>query len=159
MLRVPRSGARDAKPDRRLQARGRRSKAAMPSLDTPVPVGAFALLFFAFAVKHLGADFLLQSNWMARGKDRASAWAGPLCAHAGLHGMGTLLIALAVKPALWWLAPVDFAIHTAIDRGKALISQRTRFPQTDARFWWLIGVDQFLHQVTHIGLAAVLAAA
>ena len=131
----------------------------MPSVDTPVPVGAFALLLVAFAVKHLVADFLLQTNWMAQGKERASAWFWPLCAHTGLHGFGTLLIALAVKPALWWLAPVDFVIHTAIDRGKAVICQRARFATTDARFWWLIGIDQFLHQVTHIGLAALLAAA
>ena len=131
----------------------------MPSYDTQVPVGAFALLILAFAVKQLGADFLLQSNWMAQGKDRTSDWMAPLCAHTGLHGLGTLLITLAVKPALWWLALADFAIHTGIDRGKALIGQRTHFPATDARFWWLIGVDQFLHQVTHIGLAVVLAVA
>ncbi|GJE14383.1 MULTISPECIES: DUF3307 domain-containing protein [Methylobacterium] len=131
----------------------------MPSFDTPVPVGAFALLILAFAVKQLGADFLLQSNWMAQGKERSSAWLAPLCAHTGLHGLGTLLIALMVKPALWWLALADFAIHAAIDRGKALVGRRTGFPATDARFWWLIGTDQFLHQVTHIGLALVLAAA
>ncbi|SDN69235.1 Protein of unknown function [Methylobacterium phyllostachyos] len=129
----------------------------MPSFDTPVPVGAFALLFFAFAVKQLAADFLLQSAWMAHGKDRASAWILPLCAHTGLHGLGTLLIVLPVKPALWWLALVDFAVHTVIDRGKGLIGQRTHFPPTDTRFWWLIGIDQFLHHVTHIGLAAILA--
>ncbi|MCJ2087932.1 DUF3307 domain-containing protein [Methylobacterium sp. E-005] len=131
----------------------------MPSFDTPVSVGAFALLFFAFAVKQLGADFLLQNAWMAHGKDRTSAWVAPLCAHTGLHGLGTLLIALPVKPALWWLALVDFAVHTVIDRGKGLIGQRTQFPVTDARFWWLIGLDQFLHTVTHIGLAAILAVA
>ena len=67
--------------------------------------------------------------------------------------------ALAVKPALWWLALVDFAIHTGIDRGKVLVGQRTRLPTTDARFWWLMGIDQFLHHVTHLGLAVVLAAA
>jgi hypothetical protein len=131
----------------------------MPFVDTPVPVGAFALLLVAFAVKQLGADFLLQSTWMAQGKERASAWLAPLCAHTGLHGLGTLLIALMVKPALWWLALVDFAIHTVIDRGKALIGQRTHLPPTDTRFWWLIGADQFLHQLTHIGLAVVLATA
>jgi hypothetical protein len=131
----------------------------MPSFDTPVSVGAFALLVFAFAVKQLGADFLLQNTWMAHGKDRASAWLLPLCAHTGLHGLGTLLITLPVEPALWWLALVDFAVHTAIDRGKGLIGQRTHFPPTDTRFWWLIGIDQFLHQVTHIGLAAILAVA
>jgi hypothetical protein len=91
------------------------------------------------------------------GKNRASDWILPLCAHTGLHGLGTLLIVLPVKPALWWLALVDFAIHTVIDRGKGLIGRRTHFPPTDTRFWWLIGLDQFLHQVTHIGLAAILA--
>ena len=131
----------------------------MPSVDTPVPVGAFALLLLAFAGKHLAADFLLQSTWMAQGKDRVSGWAGPLCAHTGLHGLGTLLIALAVKPALWWLAPVDFAVHTVIDRGKALVCQRKPVPVSDARFWWRIGFDQFLHQATNIGLAAILAVA
>ncbi|AIQ89456.1 MULTISPECIES: DUF3307 domain-containing protein [Methylobacterium] len=131
----------------------------MPSVDTLVPVGAFALLVLAFAVKHLAADFLFQTNWMAEGKQRPSAWLVPLCAHTGLHGLGTLLIALAVKPALWWLALADFAIHTAIDRGKALVAQRTRLPTTDARFWWLVGIDQFLHQVTHLGFAVMLAAA
>jgi hypothetical protein len=131
----------------------------MPSIDTPVPVGAFALLTLAFAVKHLGADFLLQSTWMAQGKERESDWAGPLCAHAALHGLGTLLIALTVKPALWWLALADFAIHTAIDRGKALLAHRARVTVADPWFWWLIGVDQFLHQVTHLGLAVVLAVA
>lgn len=131
----------------------------MPSADTLVPVGAFALLVLAFAVKHLAADFFLQTNWMAQGKQRSSAWLGPLCAHTGLHGLGTLAIALAVKPALWWLALVDFAIHTGIDRGKVLVGQQTRLPTTDARFWWLMGIDQFLHHVTHLGLAVVLAAA
>ncbi|WP_457108560.1 DUF3307 domain-containing protein [Methylobacterium sp. P5_C11] len=131
----------------------------MPSVDTLVPVGAFALLVFAFEVKHLAADFFFQTNWMAQGKQRPSGWLAPLCAHTGLHGLGTLLIALAVQPALWWLALVDFAIHTAIDRGKALAGQRMRLPPTDARFWWLVGIDQFLHQVTHLGLAVMLAAA
>jgi Protein of unknown function (DUF3307) len=131
----------------------------MLSADTLVPVGAFALLVLAFAVKHLAADFFLQTNWMAQGKQRSSAWLGPLCAHTGLHGLGTLAIALAVKPALWWLALVDFAIHTGIDRGKVLVGQRTSLPTTDARFWWLMGIDQFLHHVTHLGLAVVLAAA
>jgi hypothetical protein len=131
----------------------------MPSVDTLVPVGAFALLILAFAVKHLVADFLLQTNWMAQGKGQPSAWFAPLCAHTGLHGLGTLLIALAVKPALWWLAPVDFAVHTAIDRGKVLVGRRSRLAASDARFWWLIGLDQFLHHVTHLGLAVVLVAA
>lgn len=108
------------------------------------------------AAKHVAADFLLQTDWMARGKDRVDGWALPLAAHAGVHALGTLAVALVARPSLWWLALVDFAIHGLIDRGKALVSHRTRWQVTDARFWWLLGFDQFLHQLTNIGLAAAL---
>ncbi len=132
----------------------------MPSFDTPVPVGAFALILVAFAVKQLGADFLLQSSWMAQGKERASALARPALRphrparprHAADRPDGRS------RPCGGSRWPISRST-TVIDRGKALVGQRTHFPTTDARFWWLIGVDQFLHQVTHIGLAVVLAAA
>jgi hypothetical protein len=26
----------------------------------------------------------------------------------------------------------------------------------EARFWWLLGADQFLHQVTNVGIVAAL---
>ena len=57
------------------------------------------------AAKHYGADFVGQTEWMARGKERVSGWAAPLAAHAGLHALGTLCIALLFKPSLWWLGP------------------------------------------------------
>ena len=40
-------------------------------------------------------------------------------AHAGVHAALTLAVALAVRPDFWWLAAIDFALHFAIDRGKA----------------------------------------
>ena len=64
---------------------------------------------------------------------------------------------LLVNKALTWRGMTEAAVKKS--GRKALVGQRTRFPAADARFWWLIGVDQCLHQVTHIGLAAVLAAA
>ena len=114
------------------------------------------VLMVAMATKHVLADFVLQTDWMARGKDRADGWVLPLAAHAGLHALGTLLVSLVAKPSLWWLAVVDFVVHGLIDRGKALVSRRTRWQATDARFWWLLGFDQFLHQLTNIGLVAAL---
>ena len=38
-----------------------------------------------FIIKHLLADFLLQTSWMAKGKELASGWLGPLLAHVALH--------------------------------------------------------------------------
>lgn len=110
-------------------------------------------LLVAFTVKHVLADFVLQSNWMARGKEAASAWAAPLLAHVACHAALTLLIVLAVKPDLWWLALADLAVHASIDRSKALFALRVRWRMDQPQFWWLLGVDQGLHQLTNIGLA------
>ncbi|MCJ2077096.1 DUF3307 domain-containing protein [Methylobacterium sp. E-016] len=131
----------------------------MPPLLTPVPVGTFVLLMLAMELKHYAADFVLQTNWMARGKDCIGGWHKPLAAHAGLHGLATLGLALLVAPALWWLGLVDFVVHGSIDRAKALASQHLQLPVTDARFWWLMGFDQLLHQITNVFLVAMLALA
>jgi len=127
-----------------------------PTLD---PVAVQAVLTTAavsglLALKHYLADFVLQTNAMARGKERAQGWLVPLCAHGLCHAGIALAIALALAPRLWWLALLDLAIHLAIDRAKAVIAHRGRWPMSDPRFWWLMGFDQFLHQSTNVGLAA-----
>lgn len=84
----------------------------------------FAALYAAFALKHFLADFVLQLNWMATGKEQVRGWAVPLAAHAGCHAVLTLLLVLVIAPGLWWLGPVDFLVHGGIDRAKALTLRR-----------------------------------
>jgi hypothetical protein len=117
---------------------------------------ALAVIAVVLAAKHTLADFVLQTEWMARGKERAQGWELPLAAHAGVHGLGMLLVALVFRPGLWWLALADVAIHAGVDRGKALASLRLRLPMSDPRFWWLLGFDQFLHHVTNVALGTLL---
>jgi hypothetical protein len=112
-----------------------------------------AVLAAVMATKHYVADFLFQTNWIARGKDCPAGWVRPLLVHVLGHAVLTLLIALVVAPRLWWLALVDFAIHFTVDRGKGLICQLTRWTPQDKRFWWLLGLDQYLHQLTNILIA------
>ncbi len=109
-----------------------------------------------FALKHYLADFVLQTNWIARGKEARSGWLIPLLAHVATHAGMTLAIVMAVDPRVWWIALVDGLAHFAIDRGKSLLAQRTNWAFEDARFWWLLGFDQFLHQLTNIGVAVLL---
>jgi hypothetical protein len=109
-------------------------------------------------LKHFIADFLLQTNWIARGKERRAGWFGPLAIHVLIHTAFTLVIALVIAPRLWWLALVDLVIHSCVDRAKSLVLQWGRWDTTRARFWHLLGFDQFLHQVTNIGLALALVA-
>lgn len=111
-----------------------------------------------FTLKHVVADFLLQTGWMAAGKERADGWAAPLAVHAGIHGLFTLAITLVLAPALFWLAAVDFAVHFAIDRAKSVLGRAFSVAPNSQEFWWLIGLDQMLHQLTHVAFALAVAA-
>jgi hypothetical protein len=132
------------------------SAAPLSPADVSAVVAAVTALSIAFAFKHLLADFLMQTNWMARGKNLREGWWPPLLAHVLCHTALTLVIVLVLAPRLWWLAVVDFGIHATADRAKALVGQHGAWRVDQPRFWWLLGVDQFLHQVTNIGLAAAV---
>jgi hypothetical protein len=121
-----------------------------------VSVSTMAALAAAMAVKHYLADFLLQTNWMARGKEGERRWLLPLAAHAGCHAALTLAVALAVAPRLWWLCLVDFTIHAAIDKAKANVGRRWALIPAQPQFWWLMGFDQLLHGLTDLGLVTAL---
>ena len=128
----------------------------MSQLDPPVPLYAFCGILVIVALKHYVADFVLQTHWIARGKELREGWQAPLAVHALSHAALTLAIALAIAPRLWWLAGVDFVVHGAIDRGKSLTSLWGRWQTAQAPYWWLMGFDQFLHQATNIAFAAAL---
>jgi hypothetical protein len=119
----------------------------------------FVAVSLIFALKHFLADFVLQTSWIAHGKEARAGWLAPLATHAGVHAGMTLAITLSAAPRLWWLAAVDFAVHFVIDRGKTLVGRIGCWTNQDARYWWLLGFDQLLHQITNVLLAAVVAAA
>ncbi len=120
----------------------------------PADLAKLVLVLLAFQVKHLLADFFLQTEWTLAGKEASKDWLVPLAAHAGGHAVLTTGIALFVDPALWWLGLVDLVLHGTIDRSKALIG---RMLTTGSRTWWrLFGIDQLLHSVSDLGYAALL---
>jgi hypothetical protein len=120
-----------------------------------VPLGLLAVTYALFRVKHLVGDSFLQTCWMARGKGSAS-WALPLLAHAGVHGLGTAAIALAVAPALWWLGLVDLVVQGAVDRLKAMPSLGGRWQPGEPAFWWAFGLDQEAHRLTHFAFVVLI---
>lgn len=121
---------------------------------------SLAILYAAFIIKHLLGDYLLQTTWMALGKERSPGWPAPLAAHCAVHAALTGAIALVVAPTLWWLVVVDFFIHAAIDRSKGLVTKRLGLtPFTDSRWWWTFGIDQSLHQFTHLAYVIMLMSA
>jgi hypothetical protein len=117
---------------------------------------SFAALALLMAFKHYVADFLLQTNWIAQGKERDEGWLAPLTVHVLGHALLTLVIVLILAPNLWWLAPLEFPVHAAIDRGKTIIGNWGGWQPNQQKYWWLLGFDQFLHQATNLALAAAI---
>ena len=122
-------------------------------ISTPWTIAALVI----FLVKHLVADFFLQTSWMANGKEQTQGWLAPLTAHVAIHAAATGLIFAALAPAYTWLAAVDFAIHFGIDRAKGLLNRFFGNDVTKTGFWWLLGIDQTLHHLTHLGFALLIA--
>lgn len=117
------------------------------------PFNNLVLLLFFLQVKHLFLDFLLQPKWMWANKGTYGHPGG--VAHAGLAGLGTALCFYTVLPfsmcVLVFL--IDFILHYHIDWVKMNVNRIAEWKaDTHPEFWWLLGYDQFLHQITYLFL-------
>lgn len=108
-------------------------------------------IFLLLAIKHFIIDFPLQTKFQWSNKGTYGHPGGLL--HSGLHGIGTVLV-------LWWFTPlallaglIDAVIHYHVDWAKMNLNSRLGYgPTTHEEFWWLLGLDQFVHQVTYIAI-------
>jgi len=116
--------------------------------------GGLLALLALFQVKHVLADFVLQSDFIIRNRRRYGHPGGLL--HAGIHGIGSLLVLLAAGPAVSAAALAVIAgevvIHYHIDWSKDTLTSNLALTQSDSAYWWLMGADQGLHQLTYLGM-------
>ena len=124
-------------------------------MSSSVAVGALVGWMVVLTVKHVIADFVLQTSWMAIGKDQKSGWALTLLAHCLVHFAVAMALILLIAPRFWFVAFIDFAIHITVDRAKGLCASKFGVTQESGHpwFWTLIGVDQALHHLTGFGLS------
>lgn len=115
-------------------------------------------LMLLLQVKHFVIDFLLQTKYQWSNKETYGHSGGLI--HALLHGIGTFLcIAIAILdiPSAIILSFADIVIHYHIDWAKMNINKKMTWGSTThEQFWWLLGLDQLLHQVTYIGMICYL---
>ena len=95
-------------------------------MSSSVPVGALIGWMLLLTFKHVIADFVLQTSWMAIGKDQKTGWALPLLAHCLVHLAVAMVLILIVAPRFWFVALIDFAIHITVDRAKGLLRRDFR---------------------------------
>jgi hypothetical protein len=126
-------------------------------MSSSVPVGALIGWMLVLTFKHIIADFVLQSSWMAIGKDQKTGWALPLLAHCLVHLAVAMVLILMIAPRFWFVALIDFAIHITVDRAKGFCSSTFKVTYEHPWFWTLIGIDQALHHLTGFGLSIFMA--
>lgn len=118
---------------------------------------SLVVLYLLFRFKHFACDFLLQTDWMAlmKGKPGREGYTA-LFTHTAIHAAGTLVIVLFFAPALWWLALVDFVVHSVIDRIKGVFTYKQGWNPKDTVFWWTLGADQEAHNLTHLAYIVII---
>jgi hypothetical protein len=112
-----------------------------------------ALLF----TKHFIVDFPLQTKYQWSNKGTYGHPGGAL--HALLHYFGTFLVLIWFGPihTAIILAFADGVIHYHIDWAKMNLNAKMQWgPNTHEQFWWLLGLDQYLHALTYFGLVYFL---
>ncbi|MEO0938494.1 MAG: DUF3307 domain-containing protein [Pseudomonadota bacterium] len=116
-------------------------------------LGAALVLLILLQIKHMVADFYLQTPIMLRNRGAYLHLGRAL--HAGEHMIGSALM-LAVMgmgwAALLVVALLEWIAHYHIDWGKGRWSDMTGHTPADAGFWRAIGFDQMLHQMTYVAM-------
>jgi hypothetical protein len=118
-----------------------------------VALGGITLLL----IKHFICDFVLQTSRHVQFKGIYGHPAG--IEHAAIHVLGTV-------PCLWLfgatpltilaIAGAEFVIHYHVDWLKEQIGQRAAWTPADKGFWVAIGADQLVHNLTYVGILAML---
>lgn len=120
----------------------------------PDYVGSVLLLLCALQVKHLFADFFLQTPKMLSGRC-AYVHVGR-AQHAGVHVLGSAIVFLLFGAPVMFilvLGVLEWVVHFHIDFGKARFSERRKLHPQQAMFWQAMGSDQALHQLSYIAMA------
>ena len=100
-------------------------------------------------VKHLLCDWLMQSDYEIRNKGTYLHHGG--INHAFKHMIGTMAVTHYFAPEFtFFFSFLDGLIHYHIDWGKQNLTKVFKLTPENKGFWFLIGLDQFLHHLTYI---------
>jgi hypothetical protein len=114
------------------------------------------ILLILLQIKHWYIDFVDQDMVEVKHKGIYGHWLG--IRHSLKQGIGTAAcVAIVVGPAYWaasiFTGVVDALFHYHIDWAKMNWGNRD---MQNPSFWAHLGLDQMAHQLTYIGLVAII---
>ena len=119
--------------------------------------GAVLLVIFILELKHFVFDYPVQRPYMFLNKGVYGHPGGIL--HAGIHALATTVVFLVITPPLivgLGIVIAEFLIHYHVDWTKEQFLKRQAATAKDDRFWFALGLDQLLHHLTYVAIAAIL---
>ena len=119
-----------------------------------IEVATVLVLIALLQIKHLFADYFLQSERML--KNRSTYLHLGRMQHAAIHAALSILCLLVIgAPVLFVLVLclIEGGVHFHIDWLKGLYSKQSGDTPEDASYWRAFGADQLLHMLTYIAMA------
>lgn len=116
-------------------------------------VATVLILFALFLVKHMFADYFMQTPKMLTG--RSQYWHMGRAQHAAIHAVASIIVFVLVGTPTVFILVICFAewvVHFHIDWAKAKHSESKCLSPTEAAFWRAFGVDQTLHCLTYVAM-------
>ncbi|MBY6082319.1 DUF3307 domain-containing protein [Ruegeria arenilitoris] len=120
----------------------------------PATLGTVLLLLCALQIKHMFADFYLQTPKMLSG--RGEYLHVGRAQHAAVHVVGSVVVFLIFGAPLSFIliiGALEWIVHFNIDFAKASYSDKKQLQPDQAAFWRAAGLDQCLHNLTYIAMA------
>ncbi|MDR3502996.1 MAG: DUF3307 domain-containing protein [Legionella sp.] len=115
-------------------------------------------IIYILQIKHFVVDFLWQPEYEWRNKGTFLHFGG--IRHSLKHALTTavILFLFSVSFSVICMAVVfEFVAHYFIDYGKMNINKMTGWDANkNPEFWYLLGLDQFLHQVCYLFIVSMI---
>ena len=116
-------------------------------------IGAVFLMLCLLLIKHMFADYYLQTPKMLSG--RGEHFHLGRAQHAAVHVVGSVVVFLVFGAPLSFILIVgalEWFIHFNIDFIKASYSDKKRLEPTQPAFWRAAGLDQLMHNLTYVAM-------
>ncbi len=116
-------------------------------------IGAVLLMICLLQIKHMFADYYLQTPKMLSGRGQYFHWGR--AQHAGVHVLGSVAVFLlfgAPWSFILIIAALEWVVHFNIDFAKASYSDKKQLSPEQAAFWRATGLDQLMHNLTYVAM-------
>lgn len=119
----------------------------------PGIVSTILLLFCLLQIKHMFADFFLQTQKMLAGRGQYLHMGR--AQHAAIHSVGSVLVFMVIGADplfILLLVCAEWVVHFNIDWCKGRICEAQDLNPSKAAFWRITGFDQAMHQLTYVAM-------